>query len=129
MPYRQLPRYFLLYLGALVALGPVAMDAYLPALPTMAEKLGVSIATLSTSVSTFLVGFATGQLLGGPISDQVGRKPVCLLGTGLFIVSSAAIACTESVQAISFLRLLQAFGGGFASITAMGTGARRLPGR
>lgn len=66
MPYRQLPRYFLLYLGALVALGPVAMDAYLPALPTMAEKLGVSIATLSTSVSTFLVGFATGQLLAGP---------------------------------------------------------------
>lgn len=119
MPYRQLPRYFLLYLGALVALGPVAMDAYLPALPTMAEKLGISIATLSTSVSTFLVGFAVGQLLGGPISDQLGRKPVCLLGTGLFIVSSAAIACSESASAINFLRLLQAFGGGFASITAM----------
>ncbi|MDO3388281.1 multidrug effflux MFS transporter [Gilvimarinus sp. SDUM040013] len=119
MPYRQLPHYFLLYLGALVALGPVAMDAYLPALPTMSEKLGVSIATLSTSVSTFLVGFALGQLLGGPISDQVGRKPVCLFGTVLFIATSAAISASESASAINLLRFTQAFGGGFASITAM----------
>ncbi|MBU2884649.1 multidrug effflux MFS transporter [Gilvimarinus agarilyticus] len=119
MTNRSLPRYFLLYLGALVALGPVAMDAYLPALPTMADKLGVSIATLSASVSTFLVGFAFGQLLGGPISDQIGRKPVCLFGTGLFIVTSAAIAASESASVINSLRLLQAFGGGFASITAM----------
>ncbi|MCP8897779.1 multidrug effflux MFS transporter [Gilvimarinus xylanilyticus] len=119
MTQLQLPRYFLLYLGALVALGPVAMDAYLPALPTMAQALGVSVATLSTSVSTFLVGFAAGQLLGGPLSDQIGRKRVCVIGTLLFILASAAIACSESAGTINLLRALQAFGGGFASITAM----------
>lgn len=115
----SLPRFFLLYLGALVALGPVAMDAYLPALPTMATSLGVSIATLSASVSTFLVGFAAGQLLGGPLSDQIGRKAVCVIGTVLFILTSAAIAMSESAGVINLLRAAQAFGGGFASITAM----------
>ncbi|MDO3382920.1 multidrug effflux MFS transporter [Gilvimarinus algae] len=119
MIHSQLPRFFLLYLGALVALGPVAMDAYLPALPTMANKLGVSIATLSASVSTFLVGFAAGQLLGGPISDQIGRRRVCVFGTALFVLASLAISLSESAATINLLRLLQAFGGGFASITAM----------
>lgn len=119
MQQPKIPAYFLLYLAALVALGPVAMDAYLPALPTMADKLQVSIATLSASVSTFLVGFAVGQLLGGPISDQIGRKSVCVAGTLMFIVASAAIALSDSANVINLLRLAQAFGGGFASITAM----------
>ncbi len=114
-----LPRYFLLYLGALVALGPVAMDAYLPALPSMAQALNVPIATLNASISTFLVGFALGQLMGGPISDQVGRKTVCVIGTGLFIIASGAIALSDSANVINLWRLLQAFGGGFATITAM----------
>jgi|SRR5690554_3701116 len=114
-----LPRYFLLYLGALVALGPVAMDAYLPALPTMSKALNVPIATLNASISTFLVGFALGQLMGGPISDQVGRKVVCVVGTGLFIIASSAIALSDSAGVINLWRLLQAFGGGFATITAM----------
>ncbi|WP_339899948.1 multidrug effflux MFS transporter [uncultured Gilvimarinus sp.] len=114
-----LPRFFLLYLGALVALGPVAMDAYLPALPSMAKALDVPIAVLNASISTFLVGFALGQLMGGPISDQVGRKTVCVVGTGLFIIASGAIALSDSANVINLWRLLQAFGGGFATITAM----------
>jgi DHA1 family bicyclomycin/chloramphenicol resistance-like MFS transporter len=115
----NVPRFFLLYLGALVALGPVAMDAYLPALPSMAQALSVPIATLNASISAFLVGFALGQLMGGPISDQVGRKRVCVIGTSLFIIASAAIALSDSAQVINLWRLLQAFGGGFATITAM----------
>ncbi|MFC3153710.1 multidrug effflux MFS transporter [Gilvimarinus japonicus] len=119
MQTTALPRYFLLYLGALVALGPVAMDAYLPALPSMADALNVPIATLNASISTFLVGFALGQLMGGPISDQVGRKTVCVVGTGLFVIASSAIALSDSASVINLWRLLQAFGGGFATITAM----------
>ncbi len=103
----------------MVALAPFAIDTYLPALPTMAAALGVDIVQMNATISTYLVGFAIGQLFGGPISDQVGRFRVGVLGLLLFIVTSVLIANSSSALQIQVLRIVQAFGGGFASVICM----------
>jgi len=60
-----LPSYFLLFVSAMVAIGPFAIDTYLPAMPTMANALGVEIVSVNATLSTYLFGFAFGQLFGG----------------------------------------------------------------
>lgn len=99
----------------MVAIAPFAIDTYLPALPTMAKAFDTSIVQLNYTVSTYLVGFGVGQLLGGPISDQLGRRPVGLLGLGVFIAGTIAIAFATSVEQVQWLRPVQALGGGFVA--------------
>ena len=85
-----------LILGALAALPPLAVDMYLPAIPTIARDLGSDVSAVQLTVSTFLAGFAIGQLFYGPISDSVGRKPVLLFGVGLFILAYRLCLCPLS---------------------------------
>ena len=85
-----LPLYFLPFVSAMVGLGPFAIDTYLPALPSMAAYFQADIVALNLTVSTYLFGFGIGQLIGGPISDQIGRKPVGLVGLALFIIATIA---------------------------------------
>ena len=79
-------------LGTLVALGPLAIDTYLPALPTMADDFGVAVHAVELSVSFYVIGVALGQWLGGPLSDHFGRKPVAYVGLLVFFLASLAIA-------------------------------------
>ena len=111
-----LPLYFLPFVSAMVGLGPVAIDTYLPALPSMAAYFQADIVALNLTVSTYLFGFGIGQLIGGPISDQIGRKPVGLVGLALFIIATIAIMYSASALEIQILRGLQAIGGGFATV-------------
>lgn len=113
------PSYFLLFVAAMVALAPFAIDTYLPALPTMATALGVDIVQMNVTISTYLVGFAIGQLIGGPISDQIGRFRVGAVGLLLFILTSLLIAYADTALQIQVLRVFQALGGGFASVICM----------
>jgi len=110
-----MPRYFLLFISAMVAIAPFAIDTYLPALPAMAAAFDTDIVALNYTISTYLIGFGVGQLIGGPISDQLGRRPVGLVGLVVFIVGTLAISLATSIEQIQWLRPLQALGGGFVA--------------
>ena len=99
----------------MVAIAPFAIGTYLPALPAMASALDSDVVQLNYTISTYLIGFGVGQLLGGPVSDQLGRRPVGLLGLVIFIVGTLLISRATSVEQIQWLRPLQALGGGFVA--------------
>ena len=105
-------------LGSLVALGPLAIDTYLPALLTMAGHFQVPIHDVEISVSVYVMGVAAGQWLGGPFSDQFGRKPVAYGGLLLFVAGSLMIPFSADVQQLYVLRFLQALGGGATAVIA-----------
>ena len=103
----------------MVAVVPLALDMYLPAIPMMAEFFGVEIVRVNATISAFLLGSAIGQLFGGAISDQVGRKPVGLLGLTLFVATSLVIPFSSSIGQVQALRVLQALGSGFGTVVCM----------
>src|SRR5690554_7525391 len=87
-----------LLVAANTALAPLAIDAYLPALPQIANELGTSIHRAEISISIFLAGFAVGQLICGPLSDRLGRKPVLLTGLLVFVTASVMLAFASSLR-------------------------------
>jgi DHA1 family bicyclomycin/chloramphenicol resistance-like MFS transporter len=98
-------------LGALTAMGPFAIDTYLPALPSIAREFHTSVALVQVSLSLYFVGIAVGQALYGPLSDRIGRKPALYLGLALFIGASLGCALSTSVYLLIGFRFLQALGG------------------
>jgi len=98
-------------LGALTAIGPLAIDMYLPALPGIARELGVPIAAVQVSLASYFAGMSIGQILYGPLSDRLGRKPILSLGLVIFVGASLACAFTTSVTQLVVFRFLQALGG------------------
>jgi DHA1 family bicyclomycin/chloramphenicol resistance-like MFS transporter len=106
-------RYFrlALVLGALTAMGPLAIDTYLPALPTIAQEMGTTTAIVQISLSVYFIGIALGQAVYGPLSDRLGRKPALYLGLALFIVASIGCALSQQVESLIAFRFLQALGG------------------
>ncbi|MBH8580978.1 Bcr/CflA family multidrug efflux MFS transporter [Bisbaumannia pacifica] len=106
------PRRLALLVAANTALAPFAIDAYLPAMGALAATIGASIHHTELSLSTFLAGFALGQLLFGPLSDRIGRKPVLLGGLVVFLLASLAITQVESLTTLLAWRFVQALGGG-----------------
>ena len=100
-----------LILGALTAMGPLAIDTYLPALPRIARDLHTSDALVQVSLSVYFVGIALGQAFYGPLSDRLGRKPALYLGLVMFILASVGCALATSVQMLIVFRFLQALGG------------------
>ena len=112
-------RFFLVFIAGLAALGPLSIDAYLPTLPNLADDFSVDMASANLTVSTFMLGMALGQFLGGPLSDQLGRKTIGLIGLSLFIIASFLIAIATSIEQVMLLRLIQAVGGGFGSVICM----------
>ncbi len=118
-PNKTPHRYLVGFVAALIGIGPLAIDAYLPALPTMARSLGTDIVGVNVTVSSFLIGYAVGQVFGGPISDQIGRMRVALAGLALLALCSILIALAESIGMVQILRAVQAIGGGLATVVAM----------
>jgi DHA1 family bicyclomycin/chloramphenicol resistance-like MFS transporter len=98
-------------LGALTAVGPLAIDMYLPALPTIAREFRVDVASVQVSLAAYFAGIAIGQAFYGPLSDAIGRKPALAFGLLVFIVASIGCAWAESVRALIACRFLQALGG------------------
>ncbi|MBY6207978.1 MULTISPECIES: Bcr/CflA family multidrug efflux MFS transporter [Halomonas] len=101
-----------LLVAANTALAPFAIDAYLPAMPALAETVGASVHHTELSLSVFMVGFAVGQLTCGPLSDRIGRKPVLLAGQILFLIASLVIVSVDSLTELLVWRFVQALGGG-----------------
>jgi DHA1 family bicyclomycin/chloramphenicol resistance-like MFS transporter len=98
-------------LGALTAMGPLAIDMYLPALPTIAREMASSTASVQVSLAVYFIGLACGQAFYGPFSDRWGRKRALYFGLTLFAASSVGCAMAGDVTALIALRFLQALGG------------------
>ncbi len=100
-----------LVLGLVMAIGPLAVDMYLPALPSLQAEFGTSAARVQHTLSAYLLGLACGQLLFGPIADRYGRKPPLLGGLTLFAVASAFCVFAGGIGQFVALRFAQALGG------------------
>ncbi|MFW7522721.1 Bcr/CflA family multidrug efflux MFS transporter [Vibrio ostreicida] len=103
-------------LGAVGALTPLAIDMYLPAMPTIANDLGVSASAVQVTLTMYTAGFAVGQLIHGPLADSFGRRPVLLLGVLFFGVASVISATTNSIEALMCVRTAQGFAGAAAAV-------------
>ncbi len=97
-------------LAILTSLGPLSTDMYLPSLPAIGADFGADTPAVQLTLSAFLLGFAVGQIFYGPLADRHGRKPVLLVGLGLFTLSSAAIAAAPSIEVMTLARFFQALG-------------------
>lgn len=101
---------FMFYLAGLSMLGYLATDMYLPAFGAMQRELQTTAGTISASLSIFLAGFAIAQLIWGPLSDKLGRKPVLLAGLGLFAIGCLGMLWVENATQLLVLRFIQAVG-------------------
>lgn len=115
-PARTRP--LLLPLVALLGLQPVTTDLYLPALPTLQADLGTTVAAAQLTLSALIVAFGLAQLAWGPLADRVGRRPVLLLGLGLYVVAALAAAAAPSVAWLVAARAVQ--GAGMAAAITCG---------
>ncbi|OYU74628.1 MAG: Bcr/CflA family drug resistance efflux transporter, partial [Alphaproteobacteria bacterium PA3] len=97
-------------LAAATALAPVAIDLYLPSSVGMARELGVDAGAAGLAVSVFLFGLAAGQLVIGPLSDRVGRRPTILGGLACFILAAGVASQANSLPVLLTARLFQALG-------------------
>lgn len=100
----------ILTLVSLTALGPLAIDMYLPGFPTIASDLKTNIQNVQISLSTFLGGLAIGQLFWGPLSDRFGAKKPILISLSIFIAASYACMHVQQIEWMWFYRFVQAFG-------------------
>ena len=103
--------YLILILGLLTAIGPLSIDMYLPAFPSIAKGLNTSVSTVMLSLSSFFVGISFGQLLYGPLLERFGRKTPLYFGLSLYAISSLACATAMSVETLIAFRFFQALGG------------------
>ncbi len=97
-------------IAAMVALGPLSTDMYLPAMPAMAKSLGGGIDDIQLTLSVFLVGFAVSQLFYGALSDRYGRKPVLIGSFFVFTVATFGCATADSVAELVAWRFVQSVG-------------------
>ncbi|MEV0157128.1 multidrug effflux MFS transporter [Micromonospora sp. NPDC050686] len=107
-----------LVLGSLIAIGPLTIDMYLPALPAIAADLHTTSAAVQLTLTGTLAGLAIGQLLIGPLSDAVGRRLPLLTGIGLHVVASALCVVAPNVGLVGVLRVLQGLGVAAAAVVA-----------
>ncbi len=97
---------------ALTAIAPLAIDMFLPSMPTMAEEFGVPNSTMQLAVTLFLLAFAASQLVYGPTSDRFGRRPVLIAGLLMFIAGGALALFAASAEMLIAGRIIQGLGGG-----------------
>src|SRR3954452_15470008 len=95
----------LLVLAGLSAASPMATDMYVPGLPDLARSLGTDASGAQTSLTGFLVGIIVGQLILGPLSDAVGRRPVLVSGALSFAVFSAVCAVAPTLAVLNAARV------------------------
>lgn len=114
------PRSFALtlLLASLTGLGPLSTDMYVPSLPHIGQALHAPIAQVQLTLSSYLLGFAAGQILYGPISDRFGRKPVLLVALVIYGIGSLVCASAQSIETLTALRFVQALGGAGAIVLA-----------
>ncbi|MBH1493834.1 CmlA/FloR family chloramphenicol efflux MFS transporter [Stenotrophomonas maltophilia] len=124
---RQAPRWAHSLPSAIALMAPfdllasLAMDIYLPVVPAMPRALGTSPVLVQLTLSAYLLALGVGQLVFGPLSDRIGRRPVLLLGALLFTVASLALAASGSGAAFLAWRTVQAIGASAALVATFAT--------
>jgi len=108
-----------LTLGAFVALGPLTIDMYLPALPAIRDELATSSAIVQLTLTGTLLGLALGQLVIGPLSDSLGRLRPLLAGTVLHVVASLLVLIAPDIVTLGALRVLQGVGTAAGAVIAL----------
>ena len=106
-------------LGALMAIGPLTIDTYLPALPQLSTDMGASDAQVQLTITGLLLGLGLGQLVIGPLSDAFGRRRPLLIGLAAHAVMSLLCALAPSVELLTVTRVLQGLGGAAVAVVAM----------
>ena len=97
-------------LGLLMAIGPFAIDMYLPALPMIGRTLNTTPGAVQASLTAFFVALGVGQVFYGPLSDMLGRKAPLYFGVGLFGVGSVGCALASDIETLVALRFVQGLG-------------------
>jgi MFS transporter, DHA1 family, multidrug resistance protein len=106
-------------LGALVALGPLTIDMYLPALPKIADELAVSSSVAQLTLTGTLAGLALGQLIVGPLSDSLGRRRPLMAGIVLHMLASVLCVLAPDITALGVARSLQGMGAAATMVVAI----------
>lgn len=104
------PRFLLFLICAFASAGQLAIDIYVPALPTMAHFFQTSSQAIQFSVTGYLVAYAFGQLIFGPLADAYGRKPILALGLAVFTLGCLLSLVATNLEMFVFARCLQGFG-------------------
>jgi MFS transporter, DHA1 family, multidrug resistance protein len=107
-----------LLLGMLAGLGPLSVDMYLASLPDMGRLLEAPMSQVQLTISFYLFGFATAQVVYGPLSDRHGRKPVLLTALAIYLMATLACALATSIEALIAARFVQAVGASGAIVLA-----------
>jgi DHA1 family bicyclomycin/chloramphenicol resistance-like MFS transporter len=108
-----------LVLGALIALGPLSIDMYLPAFPRIGDDLAASDSAVQLTLTGMLLGLAVGQLVIGPLSDAVGRRRPLLVGLTAHAGASLLCAVAPGIGLLAGVRVLQGLSGAAISVVAM----------
>ncbi len=98
-------------LTAVVALGPLSTDMYLPSLPDLVRVFDTDVPSVQLTLSVYLVAFAFAMLIYGPLSDRFGRRPVMLGGLSLYVAASVACIYAGTIEELVVFRFFQAVGG------------------
>jgi MFS transporter, DHA1 family, multidrug resistance protein len=106
-------------LGAFIALGPLTIDLYLPALPTISDELVTTSATVQLTLTGTLLGLGLGQLVIGPLADRFGRKRPLVAGAAVHVLASLLCIVAPNVALLGGLRVLQGLGAAAGSVIAM----------
>ena len=106
-------------LGALMAIGPLTIDTYLPALPELSEEMGATDAQTQLTITGLLLGLGLGQLIIGPLSDTVGRRRPLLVGLAAHGAMSLVCALAPSIVLLTATRTLQGVAGAAVSVVVM----------
>jgi DHA1 family bicyclomycin/chloramphenicol resistance-like MFS transporter len=107
------------YVALLVALGsfgPLTMSIYTPVMPSVGASLGAGADSVKLTLTTYMLGFAVGQLFYGPLSDRFGRRPVLLGGLIFFTIATFACSFASSIGGLITLRILQGLGAASGSV-------------
>ena len=108
-----------LVLGSLIALGPLSIDLYLPALPTIGGDLHTTVASVQLTLTGTLAGLALGQIVIGPLSDAIGRRTPLLAGVAVHIVASILCVIAPNLALLGVLRVLQGLGAAASMVVGM----------
>ena len=115
-PFNIHGRWFVVFLAAMTALPPLAIDMSLPGLAIMQAGLGASQATTAATIAIFLAGFSVAPVLIGPVADSLGRRPVMLGGLAAFTVFGLGATFAPTIGTLLALRLLQGVGAGAVGV-------------
>lgn len=107
-------------LASIMALSPLAIDMYLPAMPILAEYLGTNMPMVQNSLSVYLFGYALGLILFGPMADKYSRRKMVLFGVTGFLLASLLLPFVSSIEQFLSLRFMQAFISSAATVVVPG---------